>query len=98
MVAPPFNQQIPTCTGAVHKSVTLSCGFMLVELNKCVVVCDSDFQGGIVVMGVCLRRFCIKNESSMGHLFVQSCARVQRMIWGVLFLSDARILHNSTII
>ena len=50
------------------------------------------------MMGVCLRRFCIKNESSMRHLFVQNCARVRLMIWGVLFMSDARILHNSTIV
>ena len=47
----------PTSTGAVHKSVTFSCVFMLVQLNKCVVVCGSD--QGIVVMGVCLRRFCL---------------------------------------
>ena len=44
----------PTSTGAVHKSVTFSCVFMLVQLNKCV-VCGSDLQGGIVLMGVCLR-------------------------------------------
>ena len=32
---------------------------MLVQLNTCVVVCGSDLQRGIVVMGVCLRRFCL---------------------------------------
>ena len=58
---------------------------MLVELNKCVACVTLICKGGIVVMGVCLRRFCIKNECSMGHLFVQSCTRVRRMIWGVLF-------------
>ena len=36
----------PTSTGAVHNSVTFSCGFMLVQLNKCVVVCGSDLQRG----------------------------------------------------
>ena len=30
---------LPTSTGAVNKSVTLSCVFILVQLNKCVVVC-----------------------------------------------------------
>ena len=30
----------------VHKSVTFRCVFMLVQLNKCVVVCGSDFQRG----------------------------------------------------
>ena len=34
---------------------------MLVQLNKCVVVCGSDLQRGygIVVMDVCLCRFCL---------------------------------------
>ena len=41
------------------KSVTFSCVIVLEELNKCVVVCDSDLQRGKVVMGVCLRRFCL---------------------------------------
>ena len=31
---------------------------MLVQLNKCV-VCGSDLQSGIVVMGDSLRRFCL---------------------------------------
>ena len=52
--------RFPSSTGAVHKSVTFSGVFMLVQLNKCVVVCGSGLQRGhgIVVMGVCLRRFC----------------------------------------
>ena len=32
--------------GAVHKYVTFSCVFMLVQLDKCVVVCGSDLQRG----------------------------------------------------
>ena len=38
--------RLPTSTGAVHKFVTVSCVFMLVKLNKCVVVCGSDLQRG----------------------------------------------------
>ena len=48
-----------TSTGAVHKSVTFSCVFMLVQLNKCVVVCGSDLQRGHSADGVCLRGFCL---------------------------------------
>ena len=47
----------PISTGAVHES--FSCVFMFVQLNKCVGVCGSDLQRGIVVMGNCLRRFCL---------------------------------------
>ena len=36
----------PTSTGAVHKYVTCSCVFMLVQLNKCGLVCGSDLQRG----------------------------------------------------
>ena len=36
----------PTSTGTVNKSVTFWCVFMLVQLNKCVVVCGSDLQRG----------------------------------------------------
>ena len=49
----PLVDWCPTSTGAVHKSVTCSCVFMFVQLNKCVVVCVVLFyKGGIVVMGV----------------------------------------------
>ena len=50
----------PTSMGAVHKPVNFSCVFMLVQLNKCVVC-------GIVVMGVCHRRFCL-NMRVVGHI------------------------------
>ena len=42
---PPFNQQVPTSTGAVHQSVSCSV-IMFVQLNKCVVVCGSVLQRG----------------------------------------------------
>ena len=43
LVPPPFHStsRCSTSTGAVHKSVTCSCVFMLVQLNKC-----SDLQRG----------------------------------------------------
>ena len=36
----------PTSMEAVHKSLTFSCVFMLVQLNKCFAVCGSDLQRG----------------------------------------------------
>ena len=38
--------RLPTPTWTVHKSVTVECGFILVQLNKCVVVCGSVLQRG----------------------------------------------------
>ena len=49
---PPFNQQVPTSTGAVHKSVTCSCVFKCVQLNKCVLCVVLFYKEDIVVMGV----------------------------------------------
>ena len=63
----------PTSTAAVQKS--LSCVLMLVHLNKCGVLLIS--KGGIVVMGVCHRRFCLNMKVSRGNLFVRSWATVQ---------------------
>ena len=40
---PPLREPF-TNTGAVHKSVTFRSVFMLVQLNKCIVVCCSDFK------------------------------------------------------
>ena len=68
---PPFNQQVPTSTGAVHKSVTCSCGFMLVQLNKCV-VCGSDLQRMHSGDGCLTSSILFKYERSRGQLFVQS--------------------------
>ena len=56
----------PTSTVAVHKSVTFSCVFMLVQLNKCV-VCGSDLERGNSGDG-CLSSLILFNyESSRGH-------------------------------
>ena len=57
---------------------------MLVQLNKCVVVCGSDLQGEHSGYGSIL----FKYERSGGHLFVMSWARVRRVARGVLFRSD----------
>ena len=36
----------PTSTGAVYKSVTISCVLIFVQLNMCVVVCGSALHRG----------------------------------------------------
>ena len=72
----------PTSTGAVHKSVTFSCVFMLVQLNKCGVVCDSDVQRGHSGDGYLSSSILFKYQRSRRHLFVLSCARVLRVALG----------------
>ena len=57
----------PTSTGAVHKSVTCSCVFMLVQLKKCVVVCGSDLQRGHSGNGCLTSAILFKYERSRGH-------------------------------
>ena len=76
--------------GAVHKSVTFSCMFMFVQFNKCVVVCASDLQRGHSGDGCLSSSILFNYESSMGHLFVLSWARVRGLLWGVLFRSGVR--------
>ena len=66
----------PTSTGAVHKSVTFSCVFMLVQLNKWVVVCGSDLQKKDSDDGCLSSSILFKYERSWGHLFVMGWARV----------------------
>ena len=62
--------------------MTFSFVFMLVQLNKCVVVCGSDLQRGHSG-DVCLSSSILfKYERSMGHLFVLSWARVRRVALG----------------
>ena len=56
----------PASTGAVHKSATCSCVFMLVQLNKCVVVCGSDLQTGHSGDGCLTSSILVKYERSMG--------------------------------
>ena len=53
--------RLPTSTGAVHRSVTLNCVFILVQLNRCV-VCGSVLQRGIVVMSVLSSSILFKYE------------------------------------
>ena len=49
---------------------------MLVQLNKCVVVCGSDLQRGHRGDVCSSSLILFKYESSSGHLFVLSRARV----------------------
>ena len=58
--------------GPVHKSVTFSCVFMLVQLNKCV-VCGSDLQKGhsgegCLSTSILLKSILFKYERSRGYL------------------------------
>ena len=55
---------------------------MLVHLNKCVVVCGSDLQLGHSGDGCLPLSILFKYESSRGHLFVLSWARVRRVTLG----------------
>ena len=52
---------------------------MLVQLNKCVVVCGSDLQRGHSGDGCLSSSNLFKYECSMGHLFVLSWVRVRRV-------------------
>ena len=54
--------------GDVHKFVTFSCVFMLVPLNKCVVVCGSDLQRGHSGDGCLSSSILFKYERSRGHV------------------------------
>ena len=84
-------------TIAVHKSVTLSCLFILVQLNKCVILFG---KWGIVVMRVCLRRFCFNmsgtfvcselgqgTTSCPGDCFFQLLRYVLTMVLCMCFMS-----------
>ena len=55
---------------------------MLVQLNKCVVVCGSDLQRGHRGDGCLSSLFLFKYECSLGHVFVLSWARVRRAARG----------------
>ena len=52
---------------------------MLVQLNKCVVVCGSDLQRGHSGDGCLTSSIVFKYERSRGHLFVLSWVRVRRV-------------------
>ena len=52
---------------------------MLVQLNKCGVVCGYDLQRGHSGDGCLTSLILFKYERSRGHLFVLSWARVRRV-------------------
>ena len=56
--------------------MTLRCVFILVQVNKFVVLFCKE---GIVVMGGCLRRLCLDMNVGWDTLFVLSWARVRRV-------------------
>ena len=62
--------------------MTCSCACMLVQLNKCVVVCGSDLQRVHSGDGCLTSSILFKYEYSRGHLLVLSWARVQRVARG----------------
>ena len=51
------------------KSVTFSCVFMLVQLNKCVVVCGSDLQRGHSGDGCLSSSILFNYKSSRGYFW-----------------------------
>ena len=55
---------------------------MLVQLNKCVVVCGSDLQRGHSGDGCLTSSILFKYERNMGNLLVLSRARVRRVARG----------------
>ena len=70
----------------VNKYVILNCVFMLVQLNKFVVVCGSALQGGNSGNGCLSSSILLKYERSMGQLFVISWARVRWVVLGSVVL------------
>ena len=55
---------------------------MLVQLNKCVVVCGSDLQRGHSGDGCLSSSILFKYEIGREHLFALSWARVRRVVLG----------------
>ena len=55
---------------------------MLVQLNKCVLVCGSDLQIRHSDDGCLSSSILFKYERSRGHLFVLGWARVRRVALG----------------
>ena len=85
----------PTSTGVVHKSVTFSCVFMLVQLNKCV-VCGSALQRRHSGNGCLSSSILYIHESSKGHFW---CLHLIRSLFSytyVLWLNSMfyKSLHN----
>ena len=67
MEAPPVQPASRTTDSHLHKSMTLSCLFILEKLNKCVVVCDSVFQKGHRGDGCLSSSILFKYESMVVH-------------------------------
>ena len=60
---------------------------MLMQLNKCAVVCDSDLQSGNSGDGCESLLILFKYENSRGHLFIlRSWPRVRRVALGSVVL------------
>ena len=66
--------------------MTFGCMVMLVQLNKCVVMCGSDLHRGHSGDGCLSSSILFKYERSRGHLFVINCARVRRVTLGSVVL------------
>ena len=60
---------------------------MLVQLNKCA-VCGSDLKEGIVVIGVCIRRFCLSMSAVWDIYLFCVGPEYDVLLGGVLFRSD----------
>ena len=72
--------RLPIFTKSVHKSVTLCCVFLLVvQLNKCVVMCGSVLQMEHSDDGCLSLSILFEYESRVGHLFVLRWTRVRRV-------------------
>ena len=63
---------------------------MLVQLNKCVVMCGSDLQRGHSGDGCLYLSILCKYLSSRGYLFVLSWKGYDGLLCGVLFRSNVR--------
>ena len=61
---------------------------MLVQLNKCVVVCSSHLQRGHSDDRCLSSSILLKYECSTGHLFVLNWPWYDGLLGGVLFRSD----------
>ena len=72
----PFSPQTPHLHGTVNKSRTLRWVLILVQLNKCVVVCGSVLPRGNSSHGFWSSLILFKYDSNVGHLFVLSWVRV----------------------
>ena len=68
--------------GTAHKSVTFSYVFMLLQLNKCIVLCGSDLQRWNIGDGCLSSSILFKYERIRRHVFVLSWDRIRRVALG----------------